>query len=36
MHYGEFSSYAEHFAAALGEDRPNFPDLDAGIETFRV
>lgn len=36
MHSGEFSNYAEHFAAALEEDRPNFPGLEEGIETFRV
>ncbi|MEA2584268.1 MAG: hypothetical protein QOF33_2353 [Thermomicrobiales bacterium] len=34
MHYGEFSNYAERFAAALLEDRPNYPDLEEGIETF--
>jgi predicted dehydrogenase len=36
MHYGEFSNYAEHFAAALLDDRPNSPDLEEGIETFCV
>ena len=36
MHYGEFANYAEHFAAALLDDRPNSPDLEEGIETFCV
>lgn len=36
MHYGEFSNYAEHFAEALLEGRPNSPDLEEGIETFCV
>jgi predicted dehydrogenase len=36
MHYGEFANYAEHFAAALLEQRPNAPDLEEGIETFCV
>lgn len=36
MHYGEFGNYADDFARAILEDRPNSPDLAEGIETFFV
>lgn len=36
MHYGEFANYAEHFAAALIDNRKHAPDLEEGIETFCV
>jgi hypothetical protein len=36
MHYGEFASYAEHFALALLEGRHYAPGLAEGIETFCV
>ncbi len=34
MHYGEFSNYADHFAAALLHGTPHAPGLVEGLETF--
>lgn len=34
MHYGEFSNYADHFAASLIQGTPHAPGLVEGLETF--
>lgn len=36
MHFGEFANYADHFARAILESRPNSPDLAEGVETVCV
>lgn len=36
MHFGEFANYADYFARAILENRPNSPDLIEGIETVCV
>lgn len=36
MHFGEFANYADAFARAILEDRPNAPDLPEGLETVCV
>jgi predicted dehydrogenase len=33
MHFGEFANYADYFARAILENKPNSPDLAEGIET---
>lgn len=36
MHYGEFCSIADSFAAALISGQPNSPDLEEGLETVAL
>ncbi|MCC6427917.1 MAG: Gfo/Idh/MocA family oxidoreductase [Phycisphaerales bacterium] len=36
MHYGEFANYAEYFAQAILEGKPNSPDLEEGVRTLCV
>src|SRR5262249_37477616 len=36
MHFGEFANYADYFARAILENKPNSPDLVEGVETVCV
>ncbi len=36
MHYGEFSNYADYFASAIRDGKPNSPDLAEGLQTVLV